>query len=133
AANRTISSLESLIENQWRAGGPSSALTTLRFLTHRQFLLDAASYVNRLISVMSMSLRPVNTQLYNTQERQHLLHLISIMISLGLDWVPHQTPDTGEPTYRLEPSLDSVAQFTSSANKSPGLSNLPYAVKQMLA
>lgn len=32
AESRTISSLESLIENQWRAGGSSSALTTLRSL-----------------------------------------------------------------------------------------------------
>ncbi|VDO04706.1 unnamed protein product [Rodentolepis nana] len=133
AQNRTISTLESLIENQWRSGGPSSALTTLRFLTHRQFLLDASSYVNRLLSVMSVHLRPVNTQLYNVQEREHLLHLISIMISLGLDWVPHQTSDTGEPTYRLEPPLDTVAQFSSSVNKSPDLSNLPYAIKQMMA
>nr|CDS32843.1 chromosome transmission fidelity protein 18 [Hymenolepis microstoma] len=133
AQNRTISTLESLIENQWRSGGPSSALTTLRFLTHRQFLLDVASYVNRLLSVMSVPLRPVNTQLYNIQERQHLLHLISIMISLGLDWVPHQMPDTGEPTYRLEPPLDTVAQFSSSVNKSPDLRNLPYAIKQMMA
>ncbi|KAM7540553.1 hypothetical protein Aperf_G00000027993 [Anoplocephala perfoliata] len=133
AENRIISMLESLVENQWRAGGPSSVLTSLRFLTHRQFLLDAASYLTKLLSVMSMPLRPVNTQLYNVQERQHLLHLINIMVSLGLDWVPYQAPETGEPTYRLEPSLDTMAQFSSSNSKSPDLTSLPYTTKQLLA
>lgn len=52
---------------------------------------------------MSMPLRPVNAQLYNVQERRQLLHLINVMISMGLDWVPHQAPETGEPTFRLEP------------------------------
>ncbi|CDS40267.1 chromosome transmission fidelity protein 18 [Echinococcus multilocularis] len=131
-AGRTLTILDTLVENQWRAGGSSSALTSLRFLTHRQFLLDAACYLNKLVSTMSLMLRPVNTQLYNAPEKQHLAHLVHLMIAIGLDWVPQQASDTGEPAYRLQPPLDAVAQFPSTL-RSLDLSGLPYSTKQMLA
>ncbi|VDK35769.1 unnamed protein product [Taenia asiatica] len=132
AAGRTLAVLNTLAENQWRAGGSSFSLTSLRFLTHRQFLLDAASYLDKLVSAMSLVLRPVNTQLYDTLEKQHLARLVGLMIAAGLDWVPQQVTDTGELAYRLEPPLDAVAQFPSTL-RSPDLNSLPYAIKQVLA
>ncbi|VDD75196.1 unnamed protein product [Mesocestoides corti] len=132
-ANRVQSVVDSMVENQWRAGGSSSTLTSLRVLTRRQFLLDASSYLHKLVCAMSLPLRPVNVQLYNALEKQHLAHLIGILITVGLDWLPHHVPDTGESTYRLEPPLDFVSLFTSSALKSCEMEALPYAVKQMLA
>ena len=74
-----------------------------RLLTRRQFLLDVASYLIRIVCALSLPLRPVNAQLYNTQEKQHLARLVDLMISAGLDWVPQQSHDTGDATYRLEP------------------------------
>lgn len=52
---------------------------------------------------MSLVLRPVNTQLYNALEKQHLARLVGLMITVGLDWASQQVTDTGEPVYRLEP------------------------------
>ncbi|KAL5961936.1 hypothetical protein TSMEX_010249 [Taenia solium] len=132
AAGRTLAVLNTLAENQWRAGGSSFSLTSLRFLTHSQFLLDAASYLDKLVSTMSLVLRPVNTQLYDPLEKQHLARLVGLMIAVGLDWVPQQITDTGEPAYRLEPPLGAVAQFPSTL-RSPDLNSLPYAIKQVLA
>ncbi|KAL5113005.1 hypothetical protein TcWFU_009836 [Taenia crassiceps] len=133
AASRTLAVLDTLVENQWRAGCSSSSLTSLRFLTHRQFILDAASYLDKLVSTMSLELRPINIQLYSALEKQHLARLVGLMIAVGLDWVPQQVSDTGELVYRLEPPLDVVAQFPPSTLRSPELGSLPYAIKQMLA
>ena len=74
-----------------------------RLLTHRQFLLDAASYLRLLIVAMSTPLRAVNPQLYSAREKQHLAHWVALMVVAGLDWCPQQALDTGEATYRLEP------------------------------
>ncbi|VDM32681.1 unnamed protein product [Hydatigera taeniaeformis] len=132
SANRTLGVLDTLIGNQWRAGGPSFSRTSIRFLTHRQFILDAASYLNKLVTNMSLSLRPVNTQLYNPPEKQHLARLVGLMIAVGLDWVPQQVTDTNDPVYHLEPPLDALAQFSFSMGSSD-MTSLPYATKQMLA
>uniref|UniRef100_A0A8C4QKU7 CTF18, chromosome transmission fidelity factor 18 homolog (S. cerevisiae) n=1 Tax=Eptatretus burgeri TaxID=7764 RepID=A0A8C4QKU7_EPTBU len=102
------------------------ARSTVRCYTNgRQLLLDSMSL---MLDILSPRLRPVNTQLYSTQEKRQLQQLVHTMVSYNLSYQQERTPD-GNYLYVLEPNLDDAARF-------PGVPHppsMPYAARQLVS
>ncbi|CAL8070870.1 unnamed protein product [Calicophoron daubneyi] len=133
--------LEQLLANQWNSpglltasGGTQSEPVrvksgSFRFLTRRNFLLDVASPVLNIITLMATTLRPLNSQLYSQQEKACLQNLVDLMLNLGVDWSAQQSAETGEMEFQLEPALNSVACFSNSV---AALKVIPHTTKQLI-
>ena len=80
-----------------------------------------------LLRIVQTNLRPVNTQLYSSREKQDLKHLVEVLIAYNLSYVQEVTTE-GQYIYRLDPELEEVAYFPDIPHYS-----LPYAIKQLVA
>eukprot|EP00112_Aurelia_sp_Birch-Aquarium-sp1_P012693 Seg2672.7 transcript_id=Seg2672.7/GoldUCD/mRNA.D3Y31 product="Chromosome transmission fidelity protein 18-like" protein_id=Seg2672.7/GoldUCD/D3Y31 len=87
-------------------------------------ILDLYPY---LYEVIQPSLRPVNVQLYSQSEKQHLLMLISTMISYSLSYNQERSFD-GQYTYILQPNIEEIIAFPNL----PQHKHLTYAAKQLI-
>ncbi|XP_044184420.1 chromosome transmission fidelity protein 18 homolog isoform X3 [Acropora millepora] len=81
-----------------------------------------------MLDVITPTLRPVNTQLFSTREKQQLVELIDTMIGYNLTY--HQERNfEGQYTYVLDPNIEEAVKF-------PGLPQhrqLTYATKQLIS
>eukprot|EP00026_Physarum_polycephalum_P001668 Phypoly_transcript_01670.p1 GENE.Phypoly_transcript_01670~~Phypoly_transcript_01670.p1 ORF type:complete len:1072 (-),score=303.53 Phypoly_transcript_01670:11-3154(-) len=85
------------------------------------FVLD---YISYFLEILGPALRPVNPQLLNESEKATLARLVDIMASHKLTYVPDREgaasggfpkPTSRWPLYKLEPPIDTLAQFSDRA------------------
>ncbi|XP_015673740.1 chromosome transmission fidelity protein 18 homolog [Protobothrops mucrosquamatus] len=81
-----------------------------------------------LLEIISPKLRPVNTQLYNQNEKEQLSQLINIMLTYNLTYHQEQTPE-GQYIYKLDPNVEEVCRFPDLPFRKP----LTYQAKQLIA
>uniref|UniRef100_UPI00398F3003 chromosome transmission fidelity protein 18 homolog isoform X2 n=1 Tax=Pristiophorus japonicus TaxID=55135 RepID=UPI00398F3003 len=81
-----------------------------------------------LLDILSPKLRPVNTQLYSTREKQQLADLIGAMLSYNLTYHQERTPE-GQYVYLLDPNLEDVCRFPDLPARRP----MTYQAKQLIA
>eukprot|EP00117_Sycon_ciliatum_P023729 scpid35668/ scgid20094/ Chromosome transmission fidelity protein 18 homolog len=91
----------------------------------RQAVLDI---LPPLLEIVAPLLRPVNTQLYNSKERQQLLALISNMISYNVTYRQERQQD-GQYQFVMDPNAEVLVRY-------PGLpqkKQISYSGKQLIA
>ncbi|XP_022092575.1 chromosome transmission fidelity protein 18 homolog isoform X2 [Acanthaster planci] len=81
-----------------------------------------------LLIILQPTFRPVNTQLFNAQEKQQLKEVINTMIAYNLTYNQERSTE-GQYNYVLDPNLDSVARFSNT----PPTKQMTYAAKQLIA
>ncbi|XP_059834645.1 chromosome transmission fidelity protein 18 homolog [Hypanus sabinus] len=81
-----------------------------------------------LLDILSPKLRPVNTQLYSTREKQQLADLIGAMLSYNLTYHQERTPE-GQYIYLLDPNVEDVCRFPDLPARRP----MTYQAKQLIA
>ncbi|XP_078095921.1 chromosome transmission fidelity protein 18 homolog [Mustelus asterias] len=81
-----------------------------------------------LLDILSPKLRPVNTQLYSTREKQQLADLIGAMLSYNLTYHQERTPE-GQYVYLLDPNMEDVCRFPDLPARKP----MTYQAKQLIA
>ncbi|XP_028913339.1 chromosome transmission fidelity protein 18 homolog isoform X1 [Ornithorhynchus anatinus] len=81
-----------------------------------------------LLDIISPKLRPINTQLYSSKEKQQLAGLISTMLSFNLTYLQERTAD-GQYVYTLDPNVEAVCRFPDL----PARKQLTYQAKQLIA
>ncbi|KAM3916734.1 chromosome transmission fidelity protein 18 homolog [Leptodactylus fuscus] len=81
-----------------------------------------------LLDVISPKLRPVNTQLYSTKEKQQLADLINTMLAYNLTYHQERTME-GQYVYKLDPNVEDVCRFPELPARKP----LTYQAKQLIA
>ncbi|CAH8516568.1 unnamed protein product [Schistosoma turkestanicum] len=132
--SRYLAILDQLYLNQWnlprcKSDDSVSNFNSFRFLPRRHFLLDMASILITLLTLIASTLRPLSAQLYSQHEKLALNKLVNLMLNLGLNWLAEQDSESNEVQYQLDPSLDLIVCFT----KSSSLKSLGYATKQFIA
>ncbi|BFZ03156.1 hypothetical protein BsWGS_06195 [Bradybaena similaris] len=81
-----------------------------------------------LLDILQPTLRPVNTQLYSSREKEELSSVVRIMIAYNMTYHQEKTPD-GQYVYSLDPNVEEIVKL-------PGMKQrkqLTYAAKQMIA
>ncbi|XP_076063248.1 chromosome transmission fidelity protein 18 homolog isoform X2 [Oratosquilla oratoria] len=82
-----------------------------------------------LLQIIQPNLRPVNTQLYSTKEREELNQLINTMISYNLTYHQEKSQE-GQYAFTLDPNVEEIVQF-------PGVKQtgrqMPYTARQLIA
>ncbi|XP_073414531.1 chromosome transmission fidelity protein 18 homolog isoform X1 [Dendrobates tinctorius] len=91
----------------------------------QSLILDALCL---LLDVISPKLRPVNTQLYSTKEKQQLADLINTMLAYNLTYHQERTTE-GQYLYKLDPNVEDVCRFP----ELPARKQLTYQAKQLIA
>ncbi|OWF51090.1 chromosome transmission fidelity protein 18 homolog [Mizuhopecten yessoensis] len=81
-----------------------------------------------LMDIIMPTLRPINTQLYSTREKEELAQLIRIMIAYNMTYLQEKSPD-GQYIYSLDPKVDEVVKFLGMKQQR----QLTYAAKQLIA
>eukprot|EP00079_Xenopus_tropicalis_P010758 XP_002935905.2 PREDICTED: chromosome transmission fidelity protein 18 homolog [Xenopus tropicalis] len=81
-----------------------------------------------LLDVISPKLRPVNTQLFSTKEKQQLAELINTMLAYNLTYHQERTME-GQYVYKLDPNVEDVCRFPDLPIRKP----LTYQAKQLIA
>ncbi|GCB74590.1 hypothetical protein scyTo_0003681 [Scyliorhinus torazame] len=81
-----------------------------------------------LLDILSPKLRPVNTQLYSTREKQQLADLIGAMLSYNLTYHQERTPE-GQYVYLLDPNMEDVCRFPDLPARKP----MTYQAKQLIS
>ncbi|XP_038065359.1 chromosome transmission fidelity protein 18 homolog [Patiria miniata] len=81
-----------------------------------------------LLIILQPTFRPVNTQLFNAQEKRQMKELINSMIAYNLTYNQERSAE-GQYNYVLDPNLDSVVRFSST----PPTKQMTYAAKQLIA
>ncbi|NP_001084621.1 chromosome transmission fidelity protein 18 homolog [Xenopus laevis] len=81
-----------------------------------------------LLDVLSPKLRPVNTQLFSTKEKQQLAELINTMLAYNLTYHQERTME-GQYVYKLDPNVEDVCRFPDLPVRKP----LTYQTKQLIA
>lgn len=81
-----------------------------------------------LMDIIMPTLRPINTQLYSTREKDELAQLIRIMIAYNMTYLQEKSPD-GQYIYSLDPRVDEVVKFLGMKQQR----QLTYAAKQLIA
>ncbi|XP_006814806.1 chromosome transmission fidelity protein 18 homolog, partial [Saccoglossus kowalevskii] len=81
-----------------------------------------------LVEIMQPNIRPVNTQLYSTKEKEQLCNVVSTMIAYNLTYQQRRSPE-GQYTYCLEPNIEEVVKF----GGLPVKKQMTYATKQLIA
>ncbi|RUS89835.1 hypothetical protein EGW08_002365 [Elysia chlorotica] len=98
---------------------------TQKFTNSTNLTLDLLS---PMLDILQPTLRPVNTQLYSTKEKEELANVVKIMIAYNMTYHQEKSPD-GQYVYALDPNVEEVIKF-------PGLKQrkqLTYGAKQMIA
>ncbi|GAO48920.1 hypothetical protein G7K_3082-t1 [Saitoella complicata NRRL Y-17804] len=107
----------------------SHTTPTLRqiFRGSETFVLELASF---LIRIISPDLKPVNSQLVKSGEREMLKRVVEAMIGFEMKYVQYKTEE-GLLIYRLEPPLEGAVMFEGGVSQKV----LPqrYAIRQMIA
>ncbi|XP_060028653.1 chromosome transmission fidelity protein 18 homolog isoform X2 [Erinaceus europaeus] len=81
-----------------------------------------------LLDILAPKLRPVNTQLYSTREKEQLAGLVGTMLAYSLTYRQERAAD-GQYTYRLEPNVEEVCRFPEVPARKP----LTYQARQLIA
>ncbi|XP_060063519.1 chromosome transmission fidelity protein 18 homolog [Ylistrum balloti] len=81
-----------------------------------------------LMDIIMPTLRPINTQLYSTREKEELAQLIRIMIAYNMTYLQEKSPE-GQYIYSLDPKVDEVVKFLGMKQQR----QLTYAAKQLIA
>ncbi|KAG8448152.1 hypothetical protein GDO86_015300 [Hymenochirus boettgeri] len=81
-----------------------------------------------LLDVISPKLRPVNTQLFSTKEKQQLSELINTMLAYNLTYHQERTLE-GQYVYKLDPNMENVCRFPDLPVRKP----LTYQAKQLIS
>ncbi|OXB68793.1 hypothetical protein ASZ78_002208 [Callipepla squamata] len=81
-----------------------------------------------LLDIIAPKLRPVNTQLYSTKEKQQLAALVSTMLAYNLTYHQERLPE-GQYVYKLDPNVEDVCRFPDL----PARKQLTYQAKQLIA
>ncbi|KAK3690943.1 hypothetical protein RRG08_021640 [Elysia crispata] len=98
---------------------------TQKFTNSTNLTLDLLS---PMLDILQPTLRPVNTQLYSSKEKEELSNVVNIMIAYNMTYHQEKSPD-GQYVYALDPNVEEVIKF-------PGLKQrkqLTYGAKQMIA
>uniref|UniRef100_A0A4W3JWE1 Chromosome transmission fidelity protein 18 homolog n=1 Tax=Callorhinchus milii TaxID=7868 RepID=A0A4W3JWE1_CALMI len=81
-----------------------------------------------LLDIISPKLRPVNTQLYSSREKQQLSDLIGTMLSYNLTYHQERTVD-GQYIYVLDPNVEEISRFPDLPTRRP----MTYQAKQLIS
>ncbi|GFR79244.1 chromosome transmission fidelity protein 18-like protein [Elysia marginata] len=98
---------------------------TQKFTNSTNLTLDLLS---PMLDILQPTLRPVNTQLYSSKEKEELSNVVNIMIAYNMTYHQEKSPE-GQYVYALDPNVEEVIKF-------PGLKQrkqLTYGAKQMIA
>lgn len=96
-----------------------------KFLDIRNLTLDL---LPPLLDILQPTLRPVNTQLYSSREKDDLAHLVHIMINYNMTYRQERSPE-GQYTYVLDPNVEEVVRFSGTKQRK----QLTYGAKQLIA
>nr|KAG5709706.1 hypothetical protein BaRGS_027731 [Batillaria attramentaria] len=96
-----------------------------KFVDIRNLTLDL---LPPLLDILQPTLRPVNTQLYSSREKEDLSHLVHIMINYNMTYRQERSPE-GQYTYVLDPNVEEVVRFSGTKQRK----QLTYGAKQLIA
>ncbi|XP_072043772.1 chromosome transmission fidelity protein 18 homolog [Amphiura filiformis] len=94
-------------------------------LNPRTLIMDILSH---LLLIIQPSFRPVNTQLFSSQEKKQLAELIDTMIGYNLTYHQERSVE-GQYNYVLDPNIEEVVRFSGA----PPVKQMTYASKQLIA
>ncbi|GFO38310.1 chromosome transmission fidelity protein 18-like protein [Plakobranchus ocellatus] len=114
---KTLNLLNSLLSDM--------APLTQKFTNSTSLTLDLLS---PMLDILQPTMRPVNTQLYSSKEKEDLSNVVNIMIAYNMTYHQEKTPD-GQYVYALDPNMEEVIKFPGSKQRK----QLTYGAKQMIA
>ncbi|KAF9014074.1 P-loop containing nucleoside triphosphate hydrolase protein [Cyathus striatus] len=97
------------------------------FATYPILQLEFTPYINRIIS---LPLRPVNSQIIRPEEKAVLNRLVDIMAALGLRFIQERAED-GQLSYRIDPAIDVF--ITYDGKRAADILVSRYAVRHLVA
>ncbi|XP_076449657.1 chromosome transmission fidelity protein 18 homolog [Babylonia areolata] len=96
-----------------------------KFVNMRTLTLDL---LPPLLDILQPTLRPVNTQLYSSREKEELNHLVRVMINYNMTYRQERSPE-GQYVYVLDPNVEEVVRFSGLKQHK----QLTYGAKQLIA
>ncbi|KAK7111680.1 hypothetical protein V1264_011274 [Littorina saxatilis] len=96
-----------------------------KFVNLRTLTLDL---LPPLLDILQPTLRPVNTQLYSSREKEELAHLVHVMINYNMTYRQERSPE-GQYIYVLDPNVEEVVRFSGLKQRR----QLTYGAKQLIA